>query len=64
MNLPQQLRARRLELGLTQQQAADKAGIARQLWARVETSKVAPTLTTVEKMAAALGLRLELIEGA
>lgn len=39
MSLAERVRTRRLELGMTQQQAAEKAGITQQSWASIEFAK-------------------------
>jgi transcriptional regulator with XRE-family HTH domain len=51
----QELRQRR---GLTQEQLADKAGISRGYLARLETSRHDPSLSTLEKLAKALGVKV------
>jgi transcriptional regulator with XRE-family HTH domain len=48
------LRERR---GLTQEQLAEKSGVGRSHLARLETGKQDPTLSTIEKLAKALGVR-------
>ena len=56
----QKLRERR---GLTQEQLAKKAGISRGYLARLETARQDPTLSTLEKLAKALGVKVaKLIE--
>jgi transcriptional regulator with XRE-family HTH domain len=56
----QELRERR---GLTQEQLALKAGISRGYLARLETARHDPTLSTLEKLAKALGVKVsKLIE--
>jgi transcriptional regulator with XRE-family HTH domain len=51
----QQLRKRR---NLTQAQLADQAGISRGYLARLETARQDPTLTTLEALAKALGVKV------
>ena len=41
----ERMRQRRAELGLTQEEAAKRAGIARTSWANIETSARNPRLT-------------------
>lgn len=41
----EKMRQRRAELGLTQEEAAKRAGIARSSWANIETSARNPRLT-------------------
>lgn len=43
--------------GLTQEALAEKAGISRTYIARLETAKHDPTLTVIEKLAKALGVK-------
>jgi transcriptional regulator with XRE-family HTH domain len=50
----QELRKRR---GLTQEQLAAKAGVSRGYLARLETARHDPTLTMLEKLAKALGVK-------
>jgi predicted RNase H-like HicB family nuclease/DNA-binding XRE family transcriptional regulator len=54
-----QIRWRRDELELTQGQLAKRAGVSQQQIAKLEDPDGNPTLATLEKIAAALGLRLE-----
>ncbi len=44
--------------GLTQEQLAEKAGVSRTYLARLETGRQDPTLSTLEKLAKALGVRV------
>jgi predicted RNase H-like HicB family nuclease/DNA-binding XRE family transcriptional regulator len=55
-----QIRWRREELELTQGQLAKRAGVSQQQIAKLEDPDGNPTVATLEKIAAALGLRLEL----
>ncbi|MBE1557217.1 helix-turn-helix domain-containing protein [Sporosarcina limicola] len=57
-----QLVKRRTQLGLTQQQLADKSGLKQAAIARLETENAVPRLDTLEKVSRALGLRVTLIE--
>ena len=54
-----QIRWRREELELTQGQLAKRAGVSQQQIAKLEDPDGNPTIATLEKIAAALGLRLE-----
>jgi transcriptional regulator with XRE-family HTH domain len=51
---------RRIELGLTQQQLADKVGLHQESIARIENGGTVPRLDTVYKIAHALGMSLKL----
>lgn len=57
-----QLKAARLVAGLTQQQVADKMGIAQQSVARLESGSNEPSIGMVERYATALGLRIGIID--
>lgn len=47
----------RTDLGLTQQEAADKAGMStRQQWNDIESARQSPSLDTLGKIAFALGV--------
>ncbi len=48
------IHTRRLALGLTQEQAARRAGIAQPSWARLERTDSDPKLSTLEVVAEAL----------
>lgn len=52
--LRENIKARRLELGLTQTVAAERAGIASAYWSQIEGGKRTPDIDTIEAMAAAL----------
>jgi predicted RNase H-like HicB family nuclease/DNA-binding XRE family transcriptional regulator len=54
-----QIRWRREQLALTQGQLAKRAGVSQQQIAKLEDPDGNPTVATLEKIAAALGLRLE-----
>jgi transcriptional regulator with XRE-family HTH domain len=49
------LRERR---GMTQEQLAKKSGVGRSHLARLETGRQDPTLSTIEKLAKALGVKV------
>lgn len=49
----------REKLALTQQEAAEKAGMStRQAWNNIESGRQSPTIETAEKIAKALGVKL------
>jgi len=52
---------RREQLGLTQQQVAERAGVRQAEISRIERGKANPTQTTLEKIAAALDAQLVLV---
>ena len=51
------LKALRARQGLTQEQLAEKSGVSRTYLARLETGRQDPTLSTLEKLAKALGVK-------
>lgn len=53
------IKRRRMELGLTQQDVADRAGISRQYVAEIEAGRRKPTLATLERLFLVLGLSLQ-----
>lgn len=50
----ERVKARRIELGLTQQQAADRLGVTNPAWNAIENGKYSPGLDTVERVAKCL----------
>ena len=52
--LRENIKARRLELDITQTVAAERAGIASAYWSQIEAGKRSPDIDTIEAMAAAL----------
>lgn len=52
------LKARRNELGISQEEAAGRAEIDRPYWTLVEASRKQPTLSVLHRMASALELSL------
>jgi len=56
--LSKRIRIERERRGLSQQQLADRAGISRGYLARLETARQDPTVSTVEKIARALRIKL------
>lgn len=50
------LKALRIEHALTQEELADKAGVAMNTVARLERNETEPHMTTVRKIARALGI--------
>lgn len=57
MGIGQRTRKLREERGLIQKELADRAGLARNTVARIEQGRLAPSATTVSKLADALGVR-------
>ena len=53
--LPERITAARKLAGLTQQTAAERAGVAAAQWGRYEHGHVTPSIGTLERIAAALG---------
>jgi transcriptional regulator with XRE-family HTH domain len=51
----QELREKR---GMSQRDLAEKSGVSREYIARLETAKQDPTLSTLEKLAKALGVKV------
>lgn len=56
--LAEAVRHRREELGITQAQLAERAGLQQPAVARFETGGTMPTIPMLERLADALGLRL------
>jgi transcriptional regulator with XRE-family HTH domain len=56
--MAKRLRQLRDERGLSQRALAEKAGISREYLARLETGRQDPTLSTLEKIARALKVRV------
>ena len=54
--LPARILSARKALGLTQQTAAEAAGVAVALWSKYECGHVTPSIGTLERMASALGV--------
>ena len=52
------LKALRDRKGLTQVQLAEKSGVSRTYLARLESGRQDPTLSTLEKLAKALGVKV------
>jgi transcriptional regulator with XRE-family HTH domain len=60
----ERLAARRVELGLTQEQVGKRAGLRQTEICRIERGKANPTQATLEKIATALEARLDLVVAA
>ena len=52
------IKALRERRRLTQEQLAERAGVSRTYLARLETARQDPTLSTLEKLAKALGVKV------
>jgi HTH-type transcriptional regulator / antitoxin HipB len=61
--LAQAVRGRREELGLSQRQLAERAGMTQPGIARFEAGGTTPTIPVLERLAAALELRLTIALG-
>ena len=48
MSLAERVKQKRIELGLTQEQAAEKAGIRQQSWASIEDGKTKKHLSATQ----------------
>jgi len=55
------IRAARLHARLTQQQAADRAGMAQPHWARLEAGTREPSMAMLRRVADALGCAVEVL---
>lgn len=62
MDLGQAIKSRRQKLRLTQQSLADMSGVSVRMVKSIEGSYANPSLRTVEKLLAPLGLRIEVVE--
>jgi HTH-type transcriptional regulator / antitoxin HipB len=61
--LAEAVRSRREELGLSQRQLAERAGMTQPGVARFEAGGTTPTIPVLERLATALGLRLTIAFG-
>jgi len=60
MPIPEEIRARREKRGLTQQQAADAAGMLQHVWSRLESGgRPNPQIDTLRRVARVLGCGIE-----
>ena len=57
-NLAKALRAARIQSKMTQNEAAERAGVTREYWAHVESQGRNLTFVTARKMAVAVGVTL------
>jgi transcriptional regulator with XRE-family HTH domain len=57
--IPQRIRSRREQLGLTQKQAADQAEISDRHWQRFESGERTPTIPMLETIARVLKAELK-----
>jgi ribosome-binding protein aMBF1 (putative translation factor) len=56
-----QIIARRVELGISQRELAEKSGVKQSAIARLESFKVTPQIDTIAKIIKPLGLKITLI---
>jgi UDP-N-acetylglucosamine 1-carboxyvinyltransferase len=56
----QMIREARLKAGLTQKELGERMGVSESAINKLENSKHAPTLTTLERIAEAVGVKLVL----
>jgi len=60
MPIPEEIRARREKRGLTQQQAADAAGMLQHVWSRLESGgRPNPQIDTLRRVASVLRCKVE-----
>jgi len=64
MDLGQVIKSRRQKLRLTQQSLADMSGVSVRMVKSIEGNYANPSLKTVEKLLAPLGLHIEILENA
>lgn len=58
VNISEEIRRRRQELRLTQQSLADMSGVSVRMIKMIEANNANPTIATVSKLLASLGLHL------
>jgi transcriptional regulator with XRE-family HTH domain len=56
--MAKKLQALRNKRGLSQRELAERSGVSREYIARLETARQDPTLSTLEKLAKALGVKV------
>lgn len=56
MNIGPRIKAIRLVAGKTQRQCADAARMSQSMWADLEADRASPTLDTLERVCAGLGV--------
>jgi transcriptional regulator with XRE-family HTH domain len=54
----EKIKLRRLELGLTQTEAAGRMGVSQPRWVELESGTASPTLDTLARVAEALGCQV------
>lgn len=62
MDIGHEIKMRRQELRLTQQALADMSGVSVRMIKSIEGNYANPSIRTVEKLLAPLGLHIEIIE--
>ena len=60
-DLGQQIKALRTKRSMTQAELAERAGVGWSLIAKVEGGKRMPSMSTLERIAAALGARVRIV---
>jgi transcriptional regulator with XRE-family HTH domain len=55
----EKIKLRRLELGLTQTQAAKRMGVSQPRWVELESGEASPSVATPARVAAALGCQVK-----
>lgn len=60
IEIVQTIKARRTSLGLSQQEVADRLGIHRQSYERIENGRSSPTLQSIISIAEAMDLEIDI----
>ena len=59
-SIPEQLKAKRMRLHMTQKELAEKTGIRQSNISRIESGASSPTVDTLARIAAGLGKKLKI----